>query len=603
MLRSYKICSLVLVLLLFFDISSAQDKRGIGLFPFENLSKEKKYEWISFGFDYLLSNKLSNIAAYYVPEKKIINKALADAGYGQRRIDGEMVYHVGKSAGINIGISGNYYTNGKNLNVNVSFINAFNGASIFSKEYTSSFGDMFSIADDIVKNLIDLSTVSLSQNEQNIINRQITSSVKAFEFFSNGYIENEKPTRQREVVIGLFRNAIREDPNFWEASYNLGIAYFNDQDYNKALEQFDRIITALPAFEKPYYGRALILYRRKDYAKAKSDFQKVIKYNPNDYKPYFYLGKISNNLKQYKDANKYLQKAAEINPDYSKIFLEMGNIYFVQQKYRGGIPHYKKAVELDPTDKEGLQKLGECYYRTQIYYSAYSQFQKILETEPNEPAANFMLGITAYKQAVLSELIEAFLELFDVNIAEESKKKKKLAGTRRERQQVYEEMVSSFRRARIGRNNFLEATFNLALTYHDMGKLDSAKTFYLETIKIDPKLVKAHIKLAKVYDEQGQKEQGLVEYKKVISIDPSYFIAHPTLGPEHNYINIMDITLRELDQKLKSNPDDLTSNQTMAKIYFAQGFNGKAANIYRKILKIRPDDSEAKAMLAKLEKR
>jgi tetratricopeptide (TPR) repeat protein len=496
MLRSYKICSLVLVLLLTFNISFAQDKRGIGLFPFENLSKEKKYEWISFGFDYLLSNKLSNIAAYYVPEKKIIDKALADAGYGQRKIDGEMVYHVGKAAGINIGITGNYYTNGKALTVNVNFINAFNGASIFSKEYKNNFNDMFTIADDIVKNLIDLSTVSLSQNEQNIINRQITTSVKAFEFFSNGYIENEKPSRQREVVIGLFRNAIREDPNFWEASYNLGIAYFNDQDYNKALEQFDRIISALPAFEKPYYGRALILYRRKDYAKAKSDFQKVIKYNPNDYKPYFYLGKISSNLKQYKDANKYLTKAAEINPDYSKIYLEMGNIYFVQQKYRGGIPHYKKAVELDPTDKEGLQKLGECYYRTQVYYSAYSQFQKIIESEPYEPAANFMLGITAYKQAVLSELIEAFLELFDVNIAEESKKKKKLAGTRRERQQVYEEMVTSFRRAMKGRKNFLEATFNLGLTYHDMGKLDSAKTYYLETIKIDPNLVKAHINLA-----------------------------------------------------------------------------------------------------------
>jgi tetratricopeptide (TPR) repeat protein len=603
MLRSYKISSLVLVLLFSLNISSAQDKRGIGLFPFENLSKEKKYEWISFGLDYLLSNKLSNIGAYYVPEKKIITKALVDAGNGNKsKIDGEMVYHVGKSAGINIGITGTYYTNGNTLTVNVSFVNAFNGATIFSKEYNNSYSEMFFIADDIVKNLIDLSTVSLSQNEQNIIDRQITNSVKAFEFFSNGYIENEKPTRQREVVIGLFRNAIREDPNFWEASYNLGIAYFNDQDYNKALEQFDRIIAALPDFEKPYYGRALILYRRKDYPKAKSDFQKVIKYNPNDYKPYFYLGKISVNLKQYKGANKYLQKAAEINPDYSKIYLEMGNIYFKQHKYRGGIPHYKKAVELDPSDKEGLQKLGECYYRTQIYYSAYSQFQKILETEPNEPAANFMLGITAYKQAVLSELIEAFLELFDVNIAEESKKKK-LSGTRRERQQVYREMVSSFGRARKGRKNFLEATFNLALTYHDMGKLDSAQTYYLETIQIDPSLVKAHIKLAKVYDEQGQKEQGLAEYKKVISIDPSYFVAHPTLGPEHNYINIMDITLRELDVKLKSDPEDLTSNQTMAKIYFAQGYYGKAANIYRKILKIRPNDSEAKKMLAKLEKK
>ena len=601
MLRSYKICSLVLILILLLSTSYAQDKRGIGLFPFENLSNDKKYDWISFGFEYLLSNKLSNIAAYYVPEKNIIQKALADAGYGKRKIDGEMVYHVGKSAGISIGISGTYNTNGSNLKVNVSFVNAFNGATIFSKEYNNNFNEIFFIANDIIKNIIDLTTVSLSSSEQNIVNRQLTTSVKAFEFFSNGYIENEKPAAQREIVIGLFRNAIREDPNFWEAAYNLGIAYFNDQDYNKALEQFDRIIAALPDFEKPYYGRALILYRRNDYENAKKDFQQVIKYNPNDYNPYFYLGKISINLKQYADAQKYLLKAAEINPDDSKIYLELGNIYFTQYKYRNAIPHFKKAVELDPLDKEGLQKLGECYYRTQVYYSASSQFQKILESDPFDPAANFMLGITIYKQAVLSDLIEAFLELFDVNIAEERNQNKKLVGTGKERQEVYRDMVSAFSRARKGQKNFVEATFNLALTYHDMGVLDSARTYYLETIKIDPNLVKAHVKLAKVYDELGEKDEALAEYKEIMSIDPSYFIAHPTLGPEHNYINIVDVTLNELDESLKDNPDDLVSNQTMAKIYFAQGFFGKAANIYRKILKIRPNDSEAKEMLAKLE--
>jgi tetratricopeptide (TPR) repeat protein len=603
MLRSVKLVCLFLSIIYAHNTLFAQDKRGIGLIPFENLSKKKKYDWISFGINYVLSNKLSNVAAYYVPEKNIIQKALDKSGFGSRKVDGEMVYHVGKTAGINIGITGNYYTNGNNLTINVNFINAFNGASIFSKEYNNSYNDLFVITDDIVKNLIDLSTVSLSQTEQNIINRQLTNSVKAFENFCLGYIENEKPGRQREVVIGLFRNALREDPQFWEASYNLGITYFNDEDYTKALEQFDKIIAALPDFEKPYYGRALILYRQKDYNKAKSDFEKVIKFNPNDYKPYFYLGRINIGLKQYKKANQYLTKATEINPDYSKIYVEKGNIYFIQKKYRGGIPHYKKAVELDPSDIDALQKLGECYYRTQVYYSAYSQFQKILESEPNNAAANFMIGITAYKQAVLSELIEAFLELFDADVAQEHKKRKQLSGTRRERAVVYREMVSSFSKATKARRNFLEATFNLALTYNDMGELDSARIYYLETLKIDPNLVRAHIKLAKVYDAQVKKTEALAQYKKVLDIDPGYFIAHPTLGPEHNYINIIDIRLNELNKKLDQNPDDLNANQSMAKIFYAQGFYGKAANIYRKILKIKPNDNEAKEMLAKLEKK
>jgi Tfp pilus assembly protein PilF len=58
----------------------------------------------------------------------------------------------------------------------------------------------------------------------------------------------------------------------------------------------------------------------------------------------------------------------------------------------------------------------------------------------------------------------------------------------------------------------------------------------------------------------------------------------------------------ELDKKLKSNPNDIPSSLTMAKIYTAQGFNGKAANLFRKILSINPNDQEAKRMLAQLEK-
>ncbi|MCK5345360.1 MAG: hypothetical protein KAR20_18245, partial [Candidatus Heimdallarchaeota archaeon] len=80
-----------------------------------------------------LSNKLAHLSAYYIPDHNVIKKALIEAGWGQRKIDGQMVYHVGKSAGINVGITGNYSTNGNTINVNVNFINSFNGASIFSK--------------------------------------------------------------------------------------------------------------------------------------------------------------------------------------------------------------------------------------------------------------------------------------------------------------------------------------------------------------------------------------------------------------------------------------------------------------------------------------
>lgn len=571
--------------------------------PVENLRNNKRYNWIGFAFEYLLSNKLSNISSFYVPDQKIIQRAFREGGYSTEKIDGQIVYHIGKATGINVGFIITYSTDGKSIDVNVNFINSFTGASIFSKQYINKMEDLFTIVDNIVENIVQLTAVTLSPAEKNIVNRQVTRSIKAFENFCLGYMENEKPKKNLEAIVGLFRKAIRADSKFWEAYYNLGIAYFNDREYNQALQQFDIIIKSLPNFEKPYFGRGLIYLRKKEYKKAKNDFIKVTEFNPNDYKPFYYLGKISIILKQFREANKHLKKAADINPDYANIYYEMGNIYFINKKYQQAIPHYKRAVELDASDNDMHKKLGESYYRVQIYYSAYIEFKTVLENDPTDPVANFMLGITVYKQAVLNELIAAFLEMFDPEVAKQQAARTQNTGSVQERSKVYKEMVSAFYMAQKNRNRFLEATFNLALTYHDMSKVDSALIYYNKAIVIQPDLIRAHIKMAQLYEDQNEKQKALDKYKEVVMIDPSYFAAHPTLGPMHQYINIVDVVLRELDQKLNINKNDLQANQSLAKIYYAQGFYGKAANIYRKVLSINPNDKEAKKMLAKLDKR
>jgi len=581
----------------------AVEKRNVGILPFENLKKEQKYEWINFGLQYLLSNKLANVAAFYVPDQSIIKKALADNGYNSGKINGDLVYRVGRETGINIGITGSYSTNGQNLIINLDVINCFNGASIMSKQYSQSLNDIFTIADDIAQSVFDLAAVNLSPQEKAIVNRRITSSPKAFEYFCLGYVENEKTNKQMEIITGLFRQAIREDSKFWEAYYNLGIAYFNNQEYDNALQQFDIIIKSLPNFEKPYFGRALIYMRKGDNEKAKADFLKVTEFNPNDYKPYYYLGSVSVKQKQYKEADEFLKKAAELNPDYADIYAEMGNIYFNQGIFRQAVTHYKRAADLDPNNFEVKQKLGESHYRVQTYYSAYAEFKKILEVYPTDPAANFMLGITAYKQAVLGELIEAFLEMFDPNLAEEQRQRSKAGASVRERAEVYREMVKAFYTAQKASPGFLEATFNLALTYNEMNNLDSAQIYYEKSIQIQPDLIRAHIKLAKLYEDKGERERSLAKYKEVVQIDPSYFVVHPTLGAFHNYINIIDVVLSDLDKTLKDRPDDLTANLTLAKIYYAQGYHGKAANVFRKVLTINPNEPEAKKMLAQLERR
>ena len=218
-----------------------------------------------------------------------------------------------------------------------------------------------------------------------------------------------------------------------------------------------------------------------------------------------------------------------------------------------------------------------------------------------------MLGVTIYKQAVLEELVEAFLDILDESTdgrkaVKETKFNKTTGIDPVKKGKVYEDMVDAFTKASQSRPGFMQATFNLALTYFEMGNYNLAEKYFKATILIEPDLIKAHSKLAEVYEKTDRLNLAIEEYKRVFYIEPAIFVHQPTLGPEHQYKNVFEVFMQELNDKITRNPQDAKSNLVLAKVFKAQGYNGKAANILRSILSRNPSDKEAKTLLARIEK-
>lgn len=587
-------------------ISFAQDKRKVAIIPVSN-NGNTSTDWISGGLEYLLNNKLSVLSGFYVINKNSINDALKEIKHNKGGLSSRSSSQIGRITSAQVTISGTYIDSASQINFEILYHNTENGKLIYKETISATRKDIVVVADKIIQQLLLISGVPVSSQERTLMKRTLTKNNKAFESFIKAYMENRKANPNMNIVIGLFREAIAKDNNFWEAYYNLGILYFNTNRYTQALNQFNKIIRTLPNFDKPYYGRGLIYEKQKKYDLALADFKKVTEFNPNDPKPFYYLGKISILDKDYSKAKQYLDKSISLNPDYAPAYYEYGKLLTAQRQSRKAIPDYRKAVELDPLNNKYRQTLGEIYYRAQIFYNALIEFQTIIRRDPNNAVANFMLGVTIYKQAVLEELVEAFLDLLDESTngrkaVNESKFNKTTGIDPIKKRQVYEDMVSSFTKASQARPKFMQATFNLALTYLEMGNNNLAEKYFKTTILIAPSLIKGHTKLAEVYENTHRLPQAIEQYKKVFYIDPALFVRKPTLGVEHQYINVLQIFLRELDTKIKRNPNDAKSNFILAKVFRAQGFNGKAANILRSILNRNPRNKEAKTLLARIEK-
>ena len=589
------------------NTSDEISKRSIGLIPFENAAENPKYDWISYGLEYYLYNKLSILSGFFVPYKQSLGRSLTKAGFGTRPLDEQMIVRLGQYSGVEAAVSGSYRMYGSTLELKVLYSNAFNGTVLMSSTFSEPLADFFITGRKIIDQIITLAGISISDVERRLLDFSLTDSITAYGSFIKAYMENEAGG-SNETVIKLFKRAIREDPEFWEASYNLGIVHFNAGSYDEALKRFNTVIKTVPNFDKPYFGRGLIYHKQKKYEKAENDFKKVTAFNPNDYKPFFYLGRISLQEKKYKEAEEYLNKTIQINPDYAPAYYQLGNIYYNQNQYRKAIEHYKNAVKLDDQNADFHLKLGDCYYRSSIYYKALSEINASLQIDPSNYIAHFLQGLTVYKQAVLRELVDEFLDI----LSDAGKNKRKASGRvpligrsnidTLEQRQVYINMADAFSKSFELKPDFWKAAFNLALTYHEWGRPAEAENYYRRTVYLNPNLITAFLKLAELYTELNRKTEALEQYRRIFYIDPKFFVMHPTMGPEFQYINVLEKFSIEAEEKLEREPDNETENLVLARLFREKGEFGKALNFAGRVLEVNPENRTAKEIVNKIQK-
>jgi len=150
------------------------------------------FGWI-FGFEYLLSNKFSHIPYYKLADRNAVMKFINS--------DSASVHVNGEEWSLNYSIGGTYKADSENMEVDLTYSKPFVGTQLASEHYLSDYDDFFAIVDNAAKKFLRVTGVVLSDAEEKLFNRKVTSSMIAFENFCMGYIENASPDRDEEKVI------------------------------------------------------------------------------------------------------------------------------------------------------------------------------------------------------------------------------------------------------------------------------------------------------------------------------------------------------------------------------------------------------------------
>ena len=223
-----------------------------------------------------------------------------------------------------------------------------------------------------------------------------------------------------------FRNALRLDPRFVDAYYELAQADLAQHDWNAAYTSLEKAIGLDPtrldarldrgrlylaarqfsnAEDEAHFiiqqqsndvgayqllGAALIGEQKPD--KALAAFEKVTELRPNDPSAFVNLALVEISLRRFPDAEQHLKKALAIDPKSTQAYIDLANFYRLQNQAPEAEQVLQNGIAANPATIPLYIQLASVLGSEGRKDDAGALFDKLRKQAPNSPDAAMAIG-------------------------------------------------------------------------------------------------------------------------------------------------------------------------------------------------------------------
>ncbi len=165
---------------------------------------------------------------------------------------------------------------------------------------------------------------------------------------------NRKPAEAEEA----YRNALRIDPRYEEAYFNLGVLLRFERPA-EAQAAFRAALELDPTFGCAHRELGHLLIRHGANPETERHLRKAIELGPRDAWAHVYLGTYLWINADTDGAMAEFREAARLEPEWSVPLWSLGNIYEnVLKDFDSAQSLFERALELEPDSREALKNLG-----------------------------------------------------------------------------------------------------------------------------------------------------------------------------------------------------------------------------------------------------
>ena len=155
----------------------------------------------------------------------------------------------------------------------------------------------------------------------------------------------------------------------------LGNHFFGTQDYDKAIDCYEKATTINPDFSQPYNQMGYAYQFLNDYDKAEHAFKQYIKLIPNDPNPYDSYAELLMKMGKYEDSVESYKKALAVNANFVASYLGIASNLNFLGKHEKARAQLEKLVEIARNDGERRAAL----FATVVSYVDEGENQKALK--------------------------------------------------------------------------------------------------------------------------------------------------------------------------------------------------------------------------------
>ncbi|OHD14550.1 MAG: hypothetical protein A2Y41_12440 [Spirochaetes bacterium GWB1_36_13] len=247
-------------------------------------------------------------------------------------------------------------------------------------------------------------TLFLSKNEN--------LRLLAYEEIEEYLEENEKYFFKKQAYNAyLIRTDISEDEEFLRE----GIIARIENDFEKAVEIFNKTIFSYPEYYAPYYELAKTYLKNQQYHQAYQILKKITQIFKHEKFVYYELAKTCFFVRRHKESIKYAKKLIRLIPKNSKIYFNLGVNLTLIGKYTEAVKYYKKSIELNPKFFDAYYNTGFIYQKNGFLEEALDYYKQALLLEPESPELNYNLGMIYFEAENYFQSLYHFMKSYQID--------------------------------------------------------------------------------------------------------------------------------------------------------------------------------------------